>query len=145
MDIKYTLCRSNAMVPTYGSEFSAGADIYAALDKPITIPAGEMRLIPSGFKTEIPPGYFGAVFPRSGLSTKRGLRLSNCVAVIDSDYRGEWFIPLYNDSEIIQTIEPKEKVAQVVILPCPTINFVHVASLEETERGAGGFGSTGKF
>ncbi len=133
----------HAMLPTRGSASAAGFDIYSANTEPIDIAPNRMVKIPTGFATEIPEGYFAAIFPRSGMATKQGLRLANCVAVIDSDYRGEWLVPLYNDSPDIQTVEPGTRIAQFVIIPYIAPNFELVDSLEDTERGAGGFGSTG--
>lgn len=132
-----------AQLPERGTKYSAGLDLHACIAEPVLIPAGMTVKIPTGLAMEIPEGYFGAVYPRSGLATKRGLRLSNCTAVIDADYRGEVLVPMYNDSAEPQVIQPNERIAQMVIqafLPCEP---VWVDNLNETERGTGGFGSTG--
>lgn len=141
MKIKFV--RDNAKMPTRGSEEAAGYDIYSANSEPILISPGETVKIPSGFATEIPSGYFGAIFPRSGIATKQGLRLANCVAVIDSDYRGEWLVPIYNDSSDNQIIAPGTRIAQFVIMPYRSVDLEKVSSLDETKRGVNGFGSTG--
>lgn len=143
MKIKFV--RDNAKMPTRGSEEAAGYDIYSANSESIFISPKETTKIPTGFATEIPNGYFGAIFPRSGIATKQGLRLANCVAVIDSDYRGEWLVPIYNDSPDGQVIEPGTRIAQFVIMPYHSVDLEEVSSLEETKRGEGGFGSTGQF
>lgn len=141
MKIKFV--RDNAKMPTRGSEEAAGYDIYSANSEPILISPGEAVKIPAGFATEIPSGYFGAIFPRSGIATKQGLRLANCVAVIDSDYRGEWLVPIYNDSPDSQIIAPGTRIAQFVIMPYRSVDLEKVSSLDETKRGVNGFGSTG--
>lgn len=141
MKIKFV--RDNAKMPTRGSEEAAGYDIYSANSESILISPGETVKIPAGFATEIPSGYFGAIFPRSGIATKQGLRLANCVAVIDSDYRGEWLVPIYNDSPDSQIIAPGTRIAQFVIMPYRSVDLEKVSSLDETKRGVNGFGSTG--
>lgn len=143
ISLKIMKCREEAKIPTYGTEYSAGADIYSANDIPILIGSHETMKIPTGIKTEIPEGYCAQVYPRSGLATNENLRLANCVAIIDSDYRGEWFIPLHNDSNDVRIIEPQTRIAQMIITEVPKINFVEVETLSETERGEGGFSSTG--
>ena len=132
-----------ATVPTYGSAFAAGADLYACEENAVTVEAGETKLIHTGIAMAIPEGYVGLNFARSGLASKRGLAPANKVGVIDSDYRGELMVALHNHGSIPQTIEPGERVAQFLIMPVITAQFTEVDSLEETERGAGGFGSTG--
>ncbi len=132
----------NAITPTYGTKESAGMDMYSVADVDIT--PGEMVMVPTGICMEIPSGYFGAVYPRSGIATKRGLRLANCVGVIDADYRGEVMIPLYNDSAVVQHVSAGERVAQMVIQSFAHAELVAVESLSETARGAGGFGHTGR-
>ena len=132
-----------AKLPSYGSEFSAGADLYACLESPADIAPGESYLIHTGIALEIPEGYAGLIFARSGLSTKKGLAPSNKVGVIDPDYRGEIMVSLYNHSKEIQTVEPGERIAQLVITPFIQADWNVVDELEKTERGAGGFGSTG--
>lgn len=143
MNIK--LLTNTAKIPTRGSESAAGYDLYADLGfvKEIPIYPHTYQKIPTGIAMEIPEGWFGAIFPRSGLATKQGLRLANCVAVIDADYRGEWFIPLYNDSDYMQYIKPNDRIAQVVFLPFGLTDFEVVDELSDTTRGWGGFGSTG--
>lgn len=135
---------NGATIPTYGSEFSAGADLYACIAVgSVVIPAGETAMIGTGISVEIPTGCFGAVFARSGLATKRGLRPANCVGVVDSDYRGEVMVALKNDSDEPQEIFHGDRIAQLVIAPYLKVTFKKVESLTETERGKGGFGSTG--
>lgn len=143
-DVKIKKLRENAIVPTYGTEFAAGADLYAALDEAVTIEPGETKFIPTGFAFEIPAGYAGFVYARSGLATKRGLAPANKVGVIDSDYRGEVMTALHNHGKEAQTIEPGERIAQMVIAPYITANFILADELDDTVRGEGGFGSTGR-
>ena len=135
--------RPAAIVPTYGSPFSAGADLYACLDEAITVAAGESVMIPTGLALEIPDEHAGLVFARSGLATKKGLAPANKVGVIDSDYRGEVLVSLLNHGPETQTVQPGERIAQLVITPVLTCDFVISETLSETSRGAGGFGSTG--
>ena len=132
-----------AMLPTYGSEFSAGADLYALCEEPVTIAAGETKLIHTGLSMEIPAGFAGLVYARSGLATKRGLTPANKVGVIDADYRGEIMVALHNHGKEAQTIENGERIAQLVITPFLKGIFTETEDLSETERGEGGFGSTG--
>lgn len=132
-----------AVMPSYGSEFAAGADLYALLKEEIVIQPGETVMIHTGLAAEIPEGYAGFVFARSGLASKRGLAPANKVGVVDSDYRGEWMVALHNHSTVPQTVAPKERVAQMVIMPYLTAQFMEVEELSDTVRGAGGFGSTG--
>ena len=133
----------NAKLPVYGTEFSAGADLHACLDAPVTLQPNETRLISIGIAMEIPVGYAGLVYARSGLASKRGLAPANKVGVVDCDYRGEFFVPLRNHSDVPQTIEPGERIAQMILTPYLTANFVEADSLSDTVRGEGGFGSTG--
>ena len=132
-----------AIIPTYGTNFSAGADIYALLDEPITIAPGETKLIHTGLAIAIPEGFVGLNFARSGMATKRGLAPANKVGVIDSDYRGEVMVALYNQGSVAQTVEHGDRIAQMVFVPYYTAQFVLKDVLSETLRGAGGFGSTG--
>ena len=132
-----------AKLPTYGSEYAAGADLYACLDSEITINSGETYLVKTGIAMEIPVGYAGLIYARSGLATKRGLAPANKVGVIDSDYRGEIMVSIYNQSSEPQKIEPGERIAQLVITPYITGIFNEVSDLTDTTRGEGGFGSTG--
>ncbi len=133
-----------AVLPTYGSQFSAGADLYACLDAPVTINPGEAYLFHTGLCMEIPEGYAGLIYARSGLATKKGLAPANKVGVIDADYRGEIMIPLHNHSKIPQTVENAERIAQIIITPFLTADWNVVSELNDTERGTGGFGSTGR-
>lgn len=135
--------RPDARLPVYGTEFSAGADLCACLDAPVTLQPGETKLISIGIAMEIPAGYAGLVFARSGLASKRHLAPANKVGVIDPDYRGEFFVPLYNHGPVPQTVEPGERIAQMILTPFLTAQFVEAESLSDTVRGAGGFGSTG--
>lgn len=143
-DLKIKKLRENAIVPTYGSEFAAGADLYASLDEAVTIEPGETKLIPTGFAFEILEGYAGFVYARSGLASKRGLAPANKVGVIDSDYRGEVMVALHNHGKEAQIIEAGERIAQMVIAPYVTANFILSDELDDTVRGEGGFGSTGR-
>ncbi|MBQ1957141.1 MAG: dUTP diphosphatase [Clostridia bacterium] len=136
----------NATLPKYGSEYAAGADLYACIadgEKGILIAPGETKLIHTGIAMEIPQGFVGLVYARSGLATKRGLAPSNKVGVIDCDYRGELMVSLYNQSGETQKVEHGERIAQLVITPYITVEFEEVDELSETVRGEGGFGSTG--
>lgn len=142
MEVKFKKLSKRAFTPTRGSEYAAGYDLYAWTGQALIHPGKTMR-IDTGIAMEIPKGYFGAVFARSGLSTKMGLRPSNCVGVIDSDYRGEIMVPLYNDSDTDRTISYGDRIAQIVILPCADAELKEVEELEDTKRGNGGFGSTG--
>lgn len=143
MNVKFL--NEYAKVPTRGSAYAAGYDLYAAIDKPIIIFPGDTVSVTTGLAMEIPEDYFGAIFARSGLATKRGLRPANCVGVVDADYRGEVIVAIHNDSDKIQQIEPGERIAQMVFLPYQGMgNFEVVDELNDTARGAGGFGSTGR-
>ena len=145
MNIKIKKLNENAIIPTKGSEYAAGVDLYACIDKPIEIQPHETVKIGTGLSMELPTGYFGAIFARSGLATKQGLRPANCVGCCDSDYRGDYIVPLHNDTDITQTVIPNERIAQLVIMPYLPVDFTEVDELTETERGDGGFGHTGKF
>lgn len=136
---------SHAVIPTYGTEYAAGADLYACLEAAITLAPAEMQLIPTGIALEIPEGYVGLVYARSGLATKKGLAPANKVGVIDSDYRGELFVPLYNHSQVPQTVENGERIAQLIITPYVQGIFQETNELNDTSRSDKGFGSTGKF
>ena len=139
--MKIKLLSDKAMIPYRGSEEAAGYDLYS-IDS-VDINPGECKLISTGIAIQLPSGYFGAIFPRSGTAVKRGLRLANCVGVIDSDYRGEVKVPLYNDSQEVQPVEQGERIAQLIILPYATVSFEVVDELSDTIRGNGGFNSTG--
>ena len=133
----------DAKIPSYGSEFSAGADLYACEENEITIIPHETRLIHTGIAIEIPNGYVGLIYARSGLASKRDLAPANKVGVIDSDYRGEILVALHNHGNKDQVIQPFERIAQLVIAPVTQATFEEVEELNTTERNAGGFGSTG--
>ena len=135
--------RSAHPLPKYETAGSAGMDLRANIDAPITLESLERRLIPTGLFVEIPPGYEGQVRPRSGLSIKRGLSCVNAVGTIDSDYRGELRVPMINLSRETQTIDPGERVAQFVLARHGRVSWEAVEALSESDRGAGGFGSTG--
>lgn len=141
--IKVKRLRENAVIPTYGTAFSAGADLYACLDQPITVAPGETAKIPTGLALELPAQTAGLVFARSSLGTKRGLAPANKVGVIDPDYRGEVWVVLFNHSLLPQQINPGERVAQLLVVPVFTPGFVDADELSDTVRGTGGFGSTG--
>lgn len=144
MEVRIKKLNSEAVVPTYGSEFSAGADLYACETEDITIAPGETRLIHTGLSFEIPEGFGGFIYARSGLATKKGLAPANKVGVIDADYRGEVMVSLHNHSAEAQTVSPGERVAQLVIAPFLKAEFTVAEELSDTVRGSGGFGSTGK-
>lgn len=133
----------NAVVPTYGSDFAAGADLYACEGGEVTIEAGHTKLIHTGIAMEIPEGLVGLVYARSGLACKRHLAPANKVGVIDSDYRGEIMVALHNHSNEPQTVADGERIAQIVFAPYYTASFEVVDELSDTVRGIGGFGSTG--
>ena len=133
-----------ARIPTRGSEAAAGYDLYAALPEPVRIAPHETVRIDTGLQFEIPDGYFAAIYARSGIAAREGLRPANCTGVCDSDYRGNYIVALHNDSDKTRTVEPGERIAQMVVMPYLPVFFEESDSLTETERGAGGFGSTGK-
>lgn len=144
MKVNIKKLNDGAVIPTRGSEYAAGYDLYAYIPKQSqTIPAGQTRLIGTGLAMEIPEGYVGLVYARSGMATKRGLRPANCVGVIDSDYRGEIMIALYNDNSVAEEIHIGDRIAQIVIAPYLSVEFEETETLNETNRGDGGFGSTG--
>lgn len=142
--VKIKKLDQNAKIPTYGTSFSAGADLYACSSEVITFEPGETKLVKTGLCFEIPEGYAGLIYARSGLATKRGLAPANKVGVVDSDYRGEVMVSLHNHTNEVKQIEPYERIAQLVITPYLKANFEEVEELDNsTERGTGGFGSTG--
>ena len=143
LDIKIKKLKNNAIIPTRGSAYAAGYDLYACLDESVRIYAGETVKIGTGLSIAIPDGYFGAIFARSGLATKEGLRPANCVGVADSDYRGEYIVALHNDSSAMRIINPGDRIAQLVVMPYLSANFIETNELDQTDRGTGGFGSTG--
>lgn len=142
MKIRITRLNEDSVIPTSGSPYSAGVDLYSIEDAVIF--SHQTTKVSTGLAVEIPEGYFGGVFARSGLATRNGLRPANCVGVIDSDYRGEVIVALHNDSELNRYIQKGERIAQLVVIPCMSVEFEEVEELSETERQAGGFGSTGK-
>ena len=135
--------KNSATIPTYGSEYAAGADLYACIDEALSFAPGETILVHTGIAMEVPAGYAGLIYARSGLASKKGLAPANKVGVVDADYRGETMVALHNHSNIPATIEPNERIAQLVITPYLTASFMEVDELNETVRGTGGFGSTG--
>lgn len=144
MDIYFKKLNDLAKIPTRGSKYSAGYDLYAAIKYGFYIKPHSTVKINTGLAMDIPVGYFGAVFARSGIATKRGLRPANCTSVIDCDYRGELLVPIHNDTDNEQYIEAGERIAQLIILPYQDLNFIEVDELQKTDRGEGGFGSSGK-
>ena len=136
--------REGAILPTYGSAEAAGADLYACMEGSVTIAPGETAFIPTGIAMEVPKGCAGLVYARSGMACKRGLAPANKVGVIDSDYRGEIMVALHNHGTAAQTIESGERIAQMIITPVLTPAYEEVEALSGSERGTGGFGSTGK-
>lgn len=144
MQVKIKKLDEKAIVPTYGTEYSAGADLYAILDSDLTILPHETTLVHTGLAVEIPEGYAGLIYARSGLASKRSLAPANKVGVIDADYRGEVMVALHNHSDKPQTISSGERIAQLVIAPFLKAEFELAEELSDTTRGAGGFGSTGK-
>ena len=143
-DVKVKKLNENATIPTYGTEFSAGADLYACLKETVIINPHETVLIPTGISLELPLGYAGLIYARSGIATKRGLAPANKVGVIDCDYRGEIMVALHNHSNEVQAVENKERIAQLSITPYVTADVILTEKLSQTVRGEGGFGSTGK-
>lgn len=134
---------ARANVPTYGSVDAAGADLYAVTDGPVTIAPGQTALIHTGIAMAIPHGFVGLVYARSGLATKQGLAPANKVGVIDADYRGELMVALHNHDIETRTVSHGDRIAQLVIAPYMTAQFVQAETLDNTRRGDGGFGSTG--
>ena len=132
-----------ATIPTYGTQYSAGADLYAMLDGDVCIQPSETILIHTGISVEIPEGYAGLIYARSGLASKKGLAPANKVGVVDADYRGEVMVALHNHGSVAQTVSNGERIAQLVIAPFLKAEFNLVDDLTETDRGQGGFGSTG--
>lgn len=141
MKINIKKLEPEAIIPTKGSDAAAGVDLYAP--RALVIHPGSNGVINTGLAIEIPDGYFGAIFARSGMATRKGLRPANCVGVIDSDYRGEIIVVLHNDTDIIRPVQEGDRIAQLVILPYEKIEFSEVEKLTDTERADGGFGSTG--
>ena len=133
-----------AVIPTYGSAEAAGADLYACLDHDVTIGAGETVFVPTGLALEVPKSCAGLIYARSSLGSKRGLAPANKVGVIDSDYRGQVMVALHNHGRVEQTISHGDRIAQLLITPVFTLGFVESEILDDTDRGSGGFGSTGR-
>lgn len=144
MNIAVKKLRTNAIMPTYGSAQAAGADLYACLDQEVEIAPGTTAFVPTGLSMALPEGYVGLVYARSGMACKRGLAPANKVGVIDSDYRGEFMVALHNHGSKVQNISHGDRIAQLVIAPVIQGDFFETDSLDETGRGVGGFGSTGK-
>ena len=144
MEIQVKKLRAGAILPTRGSAAAAGYDLYACLQEPLTIPPHATVPVGTGLAMAFPEGWFAAIFARSGLAAKKSLRPANCVGVCDADYRGEYIVALHNDGEEPRTVEPGERIAQLVLLPCETLDFSETDVLSDTARGAGGFGSTGE-
>ena len=142
--VRFQKLDPRAVPPTYGSEWAAGADLHAVLDGPVTVAPGETRFFATGIAVEIPQGMVGLVYARSGLACKRGLAPANKVGVIDADYRGEIKVALHNHGDEPQVVEPGERIAQMVIAPFLPAVYEEAESLSDTERGEGGFGSTGR-
>lgn len=142
--VRVKILKEGAKLPTYGSTQAAGADLYACLEKAVTIAPGETAFVPTGIALEVPLGCAGLIYARSGMACKRGLAPANKVGVVDSDYRGEIIVALHNHGNAPQTVEHGERVAQFVITPVLTPAYEMVKELSDTERNQGGFGSTGK-
>lgn len=141
-DINIKLLKENAIIPTYGTEYSAGADLYACLEEDLLIKSGETAFISTGISFEIPIGFVGLVYARSSLGCKKGIAPSNKVGVIDSDYRGEVLVALHNHSNEDYLVKQDERIAQIVFTPYLKGNFQVINELNDTQRGTGGFGST---
>jgi len=143
--IKIKKLKNEAIIPTRGSQQAAGYDLYACSEEDVTIAPHCTVKVGTGISMAIPEGYFGAVYARSGLSARQGLRPANCVGVVDSDYRGEIIVALHNDTDTEKTIDKNERIAQIVVTPYLSVEFEETKELDDTERGSGGFGSTGKL
>lgn len=144
MKINIKKLTKTAVLPERGSAYAAGYDLFADVEQNVEIKPHTTAMISTGLAMEIPEGYFGGIFARSGLASKESLRPANCVGVVDADYRGEVKVALHNDSDEIRVITPKQKVAQLVVVPFLNMEFDEVEELSDTVRGVGGFGSTGK-
>ena len=136
--------REGAVLPTFGSNEAAGADLYACLEQDVTIAPGETVFVPTGLAMELPRGYAGLIYARSGLACKRGLAPANKVGVVDSDYRGEFIVALHNHGSQPQIISHGERIAQLVVTPVLIPEYIEVETLSDTQRGTSGFGSTGR-
>ncbi len=144
MKINIKRLTETAILPERGSAYAAGYDLFADVNGSVEIQPHETKMIGTGLAMEIPEGYFGGIFARSGLSSKKALRPANCVGVVDADYRGEVKVALHNDGGVIREIKAGQKIAQLVVVPFLGVEFDEVEELSETVRGVGGFGSTGK-
>ena len=144
MEIQVKKLRPQAKLPTRGSAAAAGYDLYACLEESVVIAPHATGPVGTGLSMAFEEGWFAAVFARSGLAMKKGLRPANCVGVCDADYRGEYIVALHNDGEAPRTVEPGERIAQMILLPCQELDFTVVEELSATDRGAAGFGSTGR-
>lgn len=144
VNIRFVKLNHNAVAPTRGSLCAAGYDLSAAIDTNVGIAPHCTVKIPTGLAIELPNGTFGAIYARSGIATKEGLRPANCTGIVDSDYRGEVMVALHNDSDQYRIVEPGERIAQLVVQPYINAEYVESEDLEKTARGSGGFGSTGK-
>lgn len=143
MNIKVKRLTETAVLPSKGTKGSAAFDLSADIGCKTPVYPGQTVKIPTGLAFELPEGYFGAIYARSGLATKQGLRPANAVGIADSDYRGEYIVPIYNDSDETRFVEPNQRIAQLVIQPYLNCELTETSCLSSTERGAGGFGSTG--
>ncbi|MDD3150718.1 MAG: dUTP diphosphatase [Candidatus Gastranaerophilales bacterium] len=141
--LKILKIRENAQIPAYATDGAAGMDLSAAIDEPITLEPLDRKLIPTGLIIELPKGYEAQVRPRSGLSIKHGMTLINCIGTIDEDYRGEVCVPMVNISKETYTIQPNDRIAQMIISPVNQVEIIKTEMLSETQRASGGFGSTG--
>lgn len=144
MRINIKKLTDTAVLPERGSAYAAGYDLFADVKENVVIKAHATAMIPTGLAMELPEGYWGGIFARSGLASKESLRPANCVGVVDADYRGEVKVALHNDSDESRMITPGQKVAQLVVVPFLSVEFDEVKELSDTVRGVGGFGSTGK-
>ncbi len=144
MKIRVKRVSPTALLPTRGSASAAGYDLYADLDEDAVIAPHTTVRIDTGLQFELPEGYFAGIFARSGIASREGLRPANCVGICDSDYRGNYIVAMHNDSDIERRVTAHEKIAQMIVMPCLSLEFEETDELTDTERGAGGFGSTGK-
>ena len=144
MKIRVRRVSPTALLPTRGSSSAAGYDLYADLQEDVVIAPHTTAKIDTGLQFELPEGYFAGIFARSGIAAKEGLRPANCVGVCDSDYRGNYIVAIHNDSDFERRVTPREKIAQMIVLPYLPLEFEETDDLSDTARGAGGFGSTGK-
>lgn len=144
MRIRVRRVSDTAVLPTRGSTFAAGYDLYADIAEEIKIEPHTTVKIDTGLQFELPEGYFAGIFARSGIAAREGLRPANCVGICDSDYRGNYIVAIHNDTDTVQKIKARQKIAQMIVLPYLPLEFEEVEELSETKRGAGGFGSTGR-